>query len=157
MATNGLGCLIMTAVVDQAFREQLLTAPADILSSFDLTDDEKQVLTSIQANSLTEFATELHRWLEERNPLAREPARGDTFSYPNGKSATDKDHATPASPPAAQNGGQPWGLLNSRPLSAEIARALQTSQTPHEKEGRRKAHLARNSQAEAPVPASASD
>lgn len=69
MATNGngLGCLIMTAVVDQGFREQLLTQPVSVLGDFELTEDERQALSSIQAKSLTDFAAQLHRWLEQRD------------------------------------------------------------------------------------------
>lgn len=69
MATNGLGCLIMTAVVDPTFRDRLLAAPSDVIDDFELTDDERQVMTSIQARSLAEFAAQLHRWLAQRDPL----------------------------------------------------------------------------------------
>ncbi len=71
MATNGngLGCLIMTAVVDQGFREQLLTQPVSVMGEFELTEDERKALSSIRAQSLTEFAAQLHRWLEQQDPV----------------------------------------------------------------------------------------
>lgn len=71
MATNGngLGCLIMTAVVDQGFRQQLLTEPFEVITGFELTEDEQKALTSIRASSLADFAAQLHRWLERRDPL----------------------------------------------------------------------------------------
>jgi ABC-type lipoprotein release transport system permease subunit len=66
---NGLGCLIMTAVVDQGFREQLLTEPVEVMTGFELTEEERRVLTSIRASSFTDFAAQLHQWLERRDPL----------------------------------------------------------------------------------------
>lgn len=69
MAANGLGCLIMTAVVDEAFRERLVAAPALVMGDFDLTNDEQEALASIRAGTFTEFAARLHRWLEQRDPF----------------------------------------------------------------------------------------
>ena len=69
MAANGLGCLIMTAVIDQRFRERLVAAPAQVMGDFELTNDEQDALTSIKATSFTEFAARLHRWLERQDPL----------------------------------------------------------------------------------------
>ena len=69
MATNGLGSLIMTAVIDQGFRKRLLAAPAEAMSGFDLTKEEQRALKSVHAQSFSEFADQLYRWLEERDPL----------------------------------------------------------------------------------------
>ncbi|MFQ5342786.1 MAG: Os1348 family NHLP clan protein [Anaerolineae bacterium] len=69
MTANGLGRLIMRAVIDQRFQERLVAAPAQVMGDFDLTNDERDALTSIKAASFTEFAARLHRWLERRDPL----------------------------------------------------------------------------------------
>ncbi len=70
MATNGLGCLMMTAVIDQSFRQRLLAAPTDIVDDFNLTDEEQRVLTSIRARSFPDFADQLCEWLEGRDLLS---------------------------------------------------------------------------------------
>ncbi|MBS1250979.1 MAG: hypothetical protein MAG451_00008 [Anaerolineales bacterium] len=70
MATNGLGCLMMTAVIDQGFRQRLLAAPTDIVDDFNLTDEEQRALASIQARSFPDFADQLCEWLEGRDPLS---------------------------------------------------------------------------------------
>lgn len=69
MTTNGLGNLMMTAVIDPGFRRRLLTVPTEIVGDFNLTDDERRFLTSIRASSFTEFAAQLYQWLEERDPI----------------------------------------------------------------------------------------
>jgi len=57
--------LITAAVVNERFRKLLLTNPELALSmgysgeSFDLSSEEKRELTSIKANSLEDFASQL--------------------------------------------------------------------------------------------------
>lgn len=66
---NGLGCLILTAVVDPGFRERLLTEPANVVTDFELTDDEQKMIASIKARSLPDFAAQLHQSLEQSKLL----------------------------------------------------------------------------------------
>ena len=65
---NGeLSRLVTAAVVNQEFCNLLLTSPTVALSagyhgeSFHLTVEERELVTSIRASSLTDFATQLTR------------------------------------------------------------------------------------------------
>ena len=61
------------AIIDQEFRAGLLNGKrARLLSQFDLTAEETQVLMSIRADSLEAFAGQLHRWIETQQ---RQPSR----------------------------------------------------------------------------------
>lgn len=66
---NGLGCLIMTAVIDQSFRDRLLAAPDEAARDFELTEYERRAVASIHAGSFTEFADQLQGWLDESDSL----------------------------------------------------------------------------------------
>ena len=124
MATNGLGCLIMTAVIDPAFRERLVAEPADVVGDFDLTNDEQEALVSIRAGSFTEFAARVHRWLEQRDPLHLGHLRS------NGSSGTHSDELrlgfAEVEPLASSDRmtRPARGLLDSRPLSVEASRSM---------------------------------
>jgi hypothetical protein len=53
------------AIIDREFRAGLLNGKrARLLSQFDLTSEETQVLMSIHADSLEAFAGQLYRWIE---------------------------------------------------------------------------------------------
>ncbi len=66
---NGLGRMLLTAVVDKGFQKQLLSEPTEAVATFELTDEEQDAVTSIRAGSLPEFAAQLQQWLEQRDPL----------------------------------------------------------------------------------------
>ncbi|MFQ5341843.1 MAG: Os1348 family NHLP clan protein [Anaerolineae bacterium] len=125
MATNGLGCLIMTAVIDPAFRERLLAQPAEVAGDFELTNDEQEALISIRVGSFTEFAARLHQWLEQRDPLHLGHLKS------NGSSGNPDDELSPEFaeaeqlPPADPMAYPARGLLDSRPLSVEVSRSMQ--------------------------------
>lgn len=59
MCSYNLNRLIGTAVVDRAFRAQLLADPGTAALAFDLTPDEYRLVASIRASNLTEFAQKL--------------------------------------------------------------------------------------------------
>jgi hypothetical protein len=60
------------AIIDREFRAGLLNGKrARLLSQFDLTSEETQVLMSIHADSLEAFAGQLYRWIEAQQ--ARSP------------------------------------------------------------------------------------
>lgn len=65
---NGLGCMLLTAVVDKGFQKQLLSEPTEAVATFELTDEEQNAVTSIRAGSLLEFAAQLQECLEQRDP-----------------------------------------------------------------------------------------
>lgn len=65
MIHRALQYLIGRAIVDKSFREQLLDGSRQqLLAEFDLTDDERLAIESIEASTLEEFACRLHRWIE---------------------------------------------------------------------------------------------
>ena len=57
MSRTALQTIVGTALVDQTFCEEFLDGkrPA-ILAKFDLTDEERQAASSIEARSIREFA-----------------------------------------------------------------------------------------------------
>lgn len=76
MMHRSVQALIGRAIVDKDFRNQLLNGRRELaLAQFDLTDEEKQVICSIEAQSFEEFAREIHAWIEliegkaQRRPL----------------------------------------------------------------------------------------
>ncbi|MFQ5594511.1 MAG: Os1348 family NHLP clan protein [Anaerolineae bacterium] len=113
----------MTAVIDETFRQRLVTAPAQVLGDFDLTDDEQEALTSIRAGSFTEFAARLHRWLEQRDPfsLGRKKDRGSTVYQDQDLLAnlgTDAGLST--------TGAQRYttGMPDAHPLCGEVSQVI---------------------------------
>ena len=57
------------AIIDREFRAGLLNGKrARLLSQFNLSPDETQVLMSIRADSLEAFAGQLYRWIEAQQP-----------------------------------------------------------------------------------------
>ena len=65
IAANGLSRMMTAAVVNQKFRDLLLSNPAAAMSrgylgeKFSLDSDERELVLSIQATSLTDFAQQL--------------------------------------------------------------------------------------------------
>ena len=64
---GGLSRLVTAAVINQKFCDLLLTSPTTALASgysgesFDLTPEERELVLSIRASSLTDFAVKLTR------------------------------------------------------------------------------------------------
>ena len=72
----GLEELIGQAIVDRELRAGLLNGQkAQLLGRFDLTPEERQVLMSIQANSLGALAQQLQSWLQSEQPESRRHIR----------------------------------------------------------------------------------
>ncbi|NLE77409.1 MAG: hypothetical protein GX605_11745, partial [Chloroflexi bacterium] len=55
MCTYNLNRLVGTAVVDREFGRRLLTDAYAAVSEFDLTAEERQLVTSVRASSIVEF------------------------------------------------------------------------------------------------------
>ncbi len=64
MSSRTLQTLVGTALIDHEFCEELLDGrhPA-ILAKFDLTDEEREVILAIKADSIQEFTVKLYEWL----------------------------------------------------------------------------------------------
>ncbi|RME48338.1 MAG: hypothetical protein D6791_03580 [Chloroflexi bacterium] len=125
MPENGLGCLLMTAVIDPEFQERLLTSPGEVIGDFALTRDEQEVLTSIQAGSFAELAAQLCKWLEQRDPLHLGLASDNVSS----DLPWDGLHYSPARtrelaglPLTSPHAGR---MLDLHPLRVEVSRAMQ--------------------------------
>jgi hypothetical protein len=69
MSERALQALIGHAIVDKKFRDQLLNGGRErLLEEFELTETERDVLRSIQAQTFEEFASQVHMWiLQTRN------------------------------------------------------------------------------------------
>jgi len=61
---NDIKCLALT---DGKFRHNLLSDVANVVEEFDLDPEEQAILRAIKADSVTEFARELHAWMLERH------------------------------------------------------------------------------------------
>jgi hypothetical protein len=67
MSDHTLNDVMCLALIDGKFRRTLLTNVADVVEEFDLDPEEQDILTAIRADSVTEFARELHTWMLERH------------------------------------------------------------------------------------------
>ena len=64
MSTMALQTLIGTTLIDHKFCEELLDGKrATLLTEFNLTNEEREAILAVKANSTQEFAIELHEWL----------------------------------------------------------------------------------------------
>lgn len=64
MSATALQTLIGTALIDREFCKELLNGrrPA-LLTEFDLTEEEREVVLAIKVDSIQEFAVGLYEWL----------------------------------------------------------------------------------------------
>jgi len=66
MSDQTLNNIMCMALIDGKFRRGLLSNPAKVVSDFDLDAEERDVLRTIKADSVTEFARKLHSWMVQR-------------------------------------------------------------------------------------------
>ena len=62
MKYERLNAVVGTALVDSAFRRRLLAHSKEALRPFGLNAEEMEVVLSINASTLQEFASELYQW-----------------------------------------------------------------------------------------------
>jgi hypothetical protein len=79
MSQMALQSLIGVALIDHEFCDDLLGSkqPA-LLDKFDLSDEEREFVTSVKADSIQEFAEQLYEWLKDRESYS--PPLADTVS-----------------------------------------------------------------------------
>ncbi len=65
MSYEQVQAVIGTAIIDSEFRRRLLNSPARAVEEFDLTVDERSAIAGIRAQSLEDFARQLHCWLTQ--------------------------------------------------------------------------------------------
>ncbi|MFQ6100189.1 MAG: hypothetical protein ACE5OS_02990 [Anaerolineae bacterium] len=59
-----LQTLIGTALIDREFCQELLNGNRPVLlTEFDLTDEEREVVLAVEAESIQEFVVRLYEWL----------------------------------------------------------------------------------------------
>jgi hypothetical protein len=70
-----LHALVGTALTDPQFCNDLLNGKRHtVLAKFDLTDEEREVVLVIEAESIQEFAAHLCEWLEaQESPISHPP------------------------------------------------------------------------------------
>lgn len=72
MSHRALQNLVGRAIVDHEFRDELLNGNRErVMADFNLADDEKCAVSSIEAHSLQAFASELDSWLNVRDGKPR--------------------------------------------------------------------------------------
>lgn len=76
MSNESLQAIVGTALIDKDFRRAMLNGSrAIVIKQFDLSVDEREMLMSIEANTLEQFAWHLHKWIVERTEKGRQSAR----------------------------------------------------------------------------------
>ena len=75
MSQMALQTLVGTALTDPGFCNDLLNGRRHtVLAKFDLTDEEREVVLVIKAESIQEFAAHLCEWLEaQESPISHHP------------------------------------------------------------------------------------
>jgi hypothetical protein len=66
MTTACLSQIIGTAIIDDSFRNTLLSNPKHALAQFDLEANELRDIASIQATTIEQFAEQLLVWMNRR-------------------------------------------------------------------------------------------
>ena len=66
MSDRTLNDIMCLALVDGKFRDSLLADATDAVEEFDLDPEEQDILKTIKADSVTDFARKLHTWMSER-------------------------------------------------------------------------------------------
>ncbi|HDN80732.1 MAG TPA: hypothetical protein ENG33_09755 [Chloroflexi bacterium] len=61
MAKEALQELVGKAIIDKEFEYRLLHQPEDVLGTLNLSPEEESAVLSIKANSLSQFASQLHK------------------------------------------------------------------------------------------------
>ncbi len=83
MSQMSLQTLVGTALTDREFRHDLLDGKRPtILTKFDLTDEEREVVLGIEAESLQEFAAQLCQLLKFQEGLISYPPMAMAVPHP---------------------------------------------------------------------------
>ncbi len=75
MAYESLQAVVGTAVIDTAFRNALLNGSRSrVISGFNLSREEVDAVMGIRADSLEQFAGQLHQWISRAEGSADSPS-----------------------------------------------------------------------------------
>jgi hypothetical protein len=82
MSQMALHTLVGTALIDRKFCADLLNGRRPILlTKFDLTDEEREFVLFIEAESIREFAVQLCEWLETQRSTITHPSMAALVSH----------------------------------------------------------------------------
>ncbi len=105
MAYESLQALVGTAVIDVGFRHALLNGSRrSVIQSFDLTREETDAVMAIYAETLEQFASQLHRWILKQQKQVEPPALSlptHKYAAAHEESGAPKEPARLASPLSA--------------------------------------------------------
>ena len=75
MAYESLQAVVGTAVIDSVFRSALLNGSRrSAVENFDLTQEETNAVMAIRAETLAQFAAQLHQWILRQQNQVEPPA-----------------------------------------------------------------------------------
>ena len=67
MSLESIQAIVGTAITDRQFMHDLLNSKrASAIARFDLTPEERSMISGIEANSIEQFACQLDEWLVQR-------------------------------------------------------------------------------------------
>jgi hypothetical protein len=82
MSQMALHAIVGTALTDPKFCNDLLNGRRHtLLIKFDLTDEEREAILVIEAESIQEFAAHLCEWLEAQESLISHPPTAVAMPY----------------------------------------------------------------------------
>ena len=83
MSQMALQILVGTALTDPRFCHDLLNGRRHtLLSEFDLTDEEREAVMVVEAESIQEFAVQLCEWLKAQESPVSHPNTAVSVPYP---------------------------------------------------------------------------
>ena len=83
MSQMTLHTLVGTALTDREFRHDFLNGKRPtLLTKFDLTEEEREVVLGIEAESLQEFAAQLCKWLKFQESFIPHPPMAVAVPFP---------------------------------------------------------------------------
>jgi hypothetical protein len=80
MSASQLSAVLVNALADEGFCQNLLDAPDKALTRFDLSPDELNALSSIRANTIEEFAAGMVSWLSGGQAVQRRRVAVSSFA-----------------------------------------------------------------------------
>ena len=88
MSYMSLHTLVGTALTDRTFCHDLLNGRRrTLLGQFDLTNEEREAILGVKADSIQDFAAQLCEWLKGRESPVSYPAAVVAVPYPPLRSA----------------------------------------------------------------------
>lgn len=82
MSIESVQAIIGTAITDRQFMHDLLNSKREqVIARFDLTPDERRVVSQIRADSIEQFALQLDNWLTRAEQGIKAPHAIPHYRY----------------------------------------------------------------------------